>query len=78
MDAATLQGPVPSRTGSSMADLDGARVIGPAEYRKLIVSHRRMKRVDRRAEKLRGLEDLDTGEVFLTDERRLFEAAHIH
>jgi len=39
----------------------------------LLVSHRRMVRVDRRAERLRGLQDLDTGEVFLIEERRLLE-----
>ena len=72
MDAATLQSPGLSRTGFSMAEADSARVVSPAEFRSLIVSHRRMRRVDRRADKIRGLEDLDTGEVFLTDERRLF------
>jgi len=49
-------------------------MITPAEFRQLLVSHRRMVRADRRAEKLRGLQDLDTGEVFLIDERRLFDA----
>ena len=50
------------------------QMITPAEFRQLLVSHRRMVRADRRAEKLRGLQDLDTGEVFLIDERRLFDA----
>ena len=72
MDAATLQSPGLSRTSYLMVEAPGAKLVGPAEFRDLIVSHRRMKRVDRRAEKIRGLEDLDTGEVFLTDERRLF------
>ncbi len=49
------------------------RVISAGEFRKLLVSHRRMTRFDRRTERLRGLRDLDTGEVFLTDERRLLE-----
>jgi len=50
------------------------RMITPSEFRQLLVSHRRMVRADRRADKLRGLQDLDTGEVFLIDERRLFDA----
>jgi hypothetical protein len=50
-----------------------ARVITAAEFRELIISHRRMVRADQRADSLRGLKDLDTGEVFLTDERRLLE-----
>ena len=45
----------------------GGRVIGAVEFRNLLISHRRMVRVDRRAEHVRGLQDLDTGEVFLTD-----------
>jgi hypothetical protein len=54
--------------------LAGGRLIPAAEFRQLLVSHRRMIRADRRNEKLRGLQDLDTGEVFLTDERRLLES----
>jgi len=50
------------------------RLISPAEFRKLLVSHRRMVRVDPRADRLKGLRDLDTGEVFLTDEQRLMDA----
>jgi hypothetical protein len=73
MDAATVQhGPL-SRSASAMSDLANSRIINAAEFRDLLVSHRRMVRLDRRAEKLRGLQDLDTGEVFFTDERRLFE-----
>jgi len=34
-----------------------------------------MVRVDQQGERLRGLQDLDTGEVFLTDERRLLETS---
>lgn len=52
--------------------LETSRVVDAAHFRQLLVSHRRMVRVDRRDEALRGLQDLDTGEVFLTDERRLF------
>ena len=49
-------------------------VISAAEFRVLLVSHRRMVRFDVRSERLRGLRDLDTGEIFLTDERRLIHA----
>jgi hypothetical protein len=47
------------------------RLISAAEFRNLLVSHRRMVRFDVRSESLRGLRDLDTGEIFVTDERRL-------
>ncbi|MDX1946472.1 MAG: hypothetical protein SFU86_13815 [Pirellulaceae bacterium] len=50
------------------------RLVEPTEFFRLMVSHRRMERVDRREARLRGLRDLDTGEVFLTDERRLLDA----
>jgi hypothetical protein len=33
-----------------------------------------MVRFDVRSERLRGLRDLDTGEIFVTDERRLLHA----
>jgi hypothetical protein len=74
MDAATLQSPGLSRTHFSLADGDSPRMVRADEFRELIVSHRRMRRVDRRADRIRGLEDLDTGEVFLTEERWLFDA----
>ena len=48
-------------------------LVPAAEFQKLLVSHRRLVRVDRRADHVRGLRDLDTGEVFLTDERRLLD-----
>ena len=50
------------------------QMINAAEFRSLLVSHRRMVRFDVRSERLRGLQDLDTGEIFLTDERRLLHA----
>ena len=56
-----------------MSDVVGGRVIDGSEFRALLVSHRHMVRADRRADKMRGLRDLDTGELFLTDERRLFD-----
>ncbi len=67
-----MEAAISRESRSSAALLDG-RVVGPAEFRNLLVSHRRMVRVDRRAEHVRGLQDLDTGEIFLTDERRLLE-----
>lgn len=73
MDAATLQGPAPLRTGLSLAEAQGGRVISPAEFRRLLTSRRPMVRADRRADRLRGLQDVETGELFLTDERRLLE-----
>jgi hypothetical protein len=72
MDAAIFQNSRSSLLPRGIAGAAG-RVINGAEFRELLVSHRRMVRADRRGEKLRGLQDLDTGEVFLTDERRLLE-----
>ena len=72
MDAAILHESSPSRTGLAMSDV-AERVISPAEFQRLLVSHRRMIRIDRRAERMRGLQDVETGEVFLIEERRLLE-----
>lgn len=55
-------------------DRGASRVVSAAEFRNLLVSHRRLVRIDRRAERLRGLQDTDTGETFYTDEHRLLEA----
>ena len=72
MDAALLQD---GRDEVGVGVLSpAASLISALEFRKLLVSHRRMIRVDRKEDRLRGLRDLDTGEVFLTDERRLLEA----
>lgn len=59
--------------GVALATEDLRRVVSPAEYRELIVSHRRLIRADEPALGLRGLKDLDTGEHFLTEERKLHE-----
>jgi len=72
MDAALLQDLRGSRPRNALSDAS-SQLIPAAEFRKLLISHRRMVRVDRREVLLRGLQDLDTGEVFLTDERRLLE-----
>jgi hypothetical protein len=72
MDAAIFHDSPYAAPGVVLPEV-ASRVISAAEFRKLLVSHRRMTRLDRRHEKLRGLRDLDTGEVFLTDERRLLE-----
>jgi hypothetical protein len=71
MDAALLSPNVPAGMTTPFA----SRIVPAAEFRRLLVSHRRMVRVDRKDQRLRGLQDLDTGEVFLTDERRLLETA---
>lgn len=73
MDAAILQKSRPASTRGAVAELEG-QFVSADEFQQLLVSHRRMVRVDRRADRLRGLQDLDTGEVFFTDERRLMDA----
>jgi len=50
------------------------RLVDPAFYGDLLISHRRMERIVYPERLLRGLRDLDTGEVFLIEERRLFDA----
>ena len=50
------------------------RYVEAREFRALMVSHRRMVRVNKGDVRVRGLQDLDTGEIFLIDERRLFDA----
>jgi hypothetical protein len=75
MDAAILQESQPYRTGI-MAPVLAGQIVTAAKFQDLLVSHRRMVRLDRRADRLRGLRDLDTGEVFLIDERRLLDDRH--
>ena len=45
--------------------------IGVAEFRRLAVSHRRMVRADKPSAGLKGLRDVETGEIFFTDAHRL-------
>lgn len=74
MDAAVLHAAPLSPLDSEMAPFAQGRLVDAAEFRRLLVSHRRMVRADRRDEHLRGLQDIETGEVFLIDERRLLDA----
>jgi hypothetical protein len=60
-------------SGVALIVEDLRRIISPAEYRELIVSHRHLVRADEPALGLRGLKDLDTGEHFLIEERKLHE-----
>jgi hypothetical protein len=76
MDAAMLQTTRGMQPLATLAGDGESRVIGAAQFRGLLVSHRRMVRVDQTNDRLRGLRDLDTGEIFLTDERRLLDARH--
>jgi hypothetical protein len=73
MDAAILKRARSVRPGVLASETIEGNLVEAAEFQELLVSHRRMVRVDRRAQRLRGLQDLDTGEVFLIDERRLLE-----
>lgn len=50
-----------------------AHYVDAAEFRRLIVSTRRMERADKSVPKMRGLRDLETGELYLTDERWLMD-----
>jgi hypothetical protein len=73
MDAAKT--PSPKLFGADAGSMGGVpRVVSAAEFRQLLVSHRKLVRVDRRADRMRGLRDEDTGELFFTDEHRLLDA----
>jgi hypothetical protein len=69
----TLVSPVSPRRFDPSSNMLPSQVVSASEYRELLVSHRRMERILLPAERQRGLRDLDTGEVFVTDERRLFD-----
>jgi hypothetical protein len=69
----TLVSPVSPVRFDPPSHMSASQVISASEYRELLVSHRRMERIVVPQERLRGLRDLDTGEVFVTDERRLFD-----
>jgi|GEM_PF-5620056 len=58
---------------SSNIPQTATRYVDAAEFRRLIVSTRRMERADKMAPKMRGLRDLETGELFLTEERWLID-----
>jgi hypothetical protein len=73
MSAATFPDS-PLTAPDTMLAPDHRQLVSAAEFRDLLVSHRRMVRFDLRSERLKGLRDLDTGEIFLTDERRLMHA----
>lgn len=70
---------LPTKTRKPLADnlsenaVLAAHYVDAAEFRRLLVSTRRMERADRCAPKMRGLRDLETGELFLTEERWLIE-----
>jgi hypothetical protein len=70
MEANTVQ---PLRRLRSEALHLADRMVSADEFRRLLISHRKMERIDRRAQKLLGLKDLTTGEVFWTDSRWLLE-----
>jgi hypothetical protein len=70
MEANTIQ---PSRRLRSDMLPRADHLVSAEEFRRLLVSHRKMERVDLRSKKLLGLKDLTTGEVFWTDSRWLLE-----
>lgn len=67
--ASTLE--IPKSTPDEMNTGEKLKLVNPAEFRALAVSNRRMERADAVRDFYRGLRDLDTGEVFLVEERRL-------
>jgi hypothetical protein len=67
--ASTLE--IPKPTPDDMNAGEKLKLVNPTEFRTLAVSNRRMERADDVRDFYRGLRDLDTGEVFLVEERRL-------
>ena len=55
----------------TVAELAVGKRVDVAEFRRLAVSHRRMVRVDEPKSGLRGLRDIETGEIFFTEAHRL-------
>ena len=51
---------------------DSAGRISPARFMELLLSRLHLERVDRRHLGLRGVKDLNTGELFEIEERKLF------
>jgi hypothetical protein len=62
-----------TRPTTSRATAPGTQ-IGAEEFCGLLLSRRRMIRLDQSETGLRGLRDLDSGELFYTEERRLTDA----
>lgn len=62
-----------ARGTTTMAPESPGHMVDAAHYRELLISHRRMERLVYLDLRLRGLRDLDSGEVFLIDERRVFD-----
>ena len=57
----------------ALAMIPEARHVGPAEFQALMISHRRMERITDLDIRYKGLRDLETGEVFVVERRRLME-----
>lgn len=67
-EVATARGVTPSAT---QAVIPKGTHVDVAEFRRLMVSHRQMVRVDLPGSGLKGLRDRDTGETYFTDALRL-------
>jgi hypothetical protein len=63
-----------TREPATMTAEAPGRLVDADFYGDLLISHRRMERLVYPEHRLRGLRDLDSGEVFLIEERRLFDA----
>ena len=74
MEAAFLTAPQTPDQRDLVAAERAAKVVAPGEFHTLIVSHRRMVRADQAAARLKGLRDLDTGELFVVHESHLLDS----
>ena len=52
--------------------------VGSAEFRKLLISNRKMRRVDDMSVSLRGVMDVATGVAYMIHEQELFGARRPH
>ena len=64
-----------SKFGAEASKMRPQTLIDASRFKLLIVSHRRMVREDHADSHHRGLRDLDTGELFVVEERRLLDTA---
>jgi hypothetical protein len=60
---------------SAMMSVDCFNRISPGQFMAMLVSRRHLARVDRRHLGIRGLQDLETGELFEIEECKLLSAA---
>jgi len=60
-----------SRRRRELEHLRDCRFVDPAEYRRLLLSRRRLERADEPRAALRGLRDVRSGRLYVVEDERL-------